>query len=149
MVRLVKTVSVNQDFQALVALLDQRLLVTDGHEFSFFAQYNKTNTIKNVIVAYYNDVPAGCGAFKKFTENTVEIKRMFVKEEFRGKGISKTILSALEDWAKELSYTESVLETGAMLDVAIQLYKKSGYEIIPNYAQYMGVESSVCMKKTL
>lgn len=149
MIRLVQTISDNKDFQDLVSLLDQGLLVTDGHEFSFFAQYNKTDRIKNVIVAYFNDIPVGCGAFKEFAPRTVEIKRMFVKEEFRGKGISKTILKALETWAKELEYEQAVLETGIMLDAAIQLYKKAGYEVTPNYAQYIGVESSVCMKKTL
>jgi len=74
---------------------------------------------------------------------------MFVLPEYRGKGIAISILEGLEKWAKELGFTETVLETGANQPAAINLYKKYGYEIIPNYGQYIGKEASSCMKKAL
>ena len=74
---------------------------------------------------------------------------MFVKPEARGKGIASKILEALESWSKDLNYQASQLETSEKLKNAIALYHKFGYKNIPNYGQYIGVESSVCMKKIL
>ncbi len=148
-ITLIRTTSDNIDFQFLVALLDQDLRIRDGDEHAFYAQFNKIDTIKNVIVGYYNHTPIACGAFKKYDEERVEIKRMFVQPNFRGKGIAATILSALESWANELNYEHCVLETGKKQPEAIALYQKSGYQIIPNYGQYEHVENSVCMRKSL
>lgn len=145
---LLRTNSNHEDFQKLTALFDEFLIDIDGDEKDFFAQFNQIY-IDNVIVCYENDVAVGCGAFKKSDTQVAEIKRMFVTIEHRGKGIAFKILSELEVWAQELNHTSCILETSFKLDHAIALYKKSGYEFIPNYEPYIGVESSVCMKKVL
>ena len=149
MIKLNRTNSSDNDFLSLVKLLDADLAAKDGAEHSFYAQYNKVDTIKNVLVAYVDNVAVACGAFKPFDETTVEIKRMFVKEEYRGKGISKLVLAELEIWAAELGYQNCVLETGKKQVEAIHLYGRSGYTIIPNYGQYVNIENSICMKKSL
>ena len=59
------------------------------------------------------------------------------------------MLQELEIWAKELSFDECILETGFKQPEAIAFYKKSGYQVIPNYGQYVGVENSVCMIKVI
>jgi putative acetyltransferase len=141
--------SQNADFQSLVSLLDKDLSVRDGDDHSFYAQFNKIDKINEVIVAYENTLPIGCGAIKKYDEETAEVKRMFVMPEHRGKGIAAKILSALEEWASELGYQYCILETGQKQPEAIALYKKSGYQLIPNYGQYAGVENSICMMKKL
>jgi GNAT superfamily N-acetyltransferase len=146
MVSLLRTNSNHQDFQKLTALFDEYLIDIDGDEKDFFAQYNQIY-IDNVIICYKNDVAVGCGAFKKSDMQVAEIKRMFVPVEHRGKGIALKILSELEVWARELNHTSCILETSVKLENAIALYKKSGFEFIPNYEPYIGVESSVCMKK--
>lgn len=74
---------------------------------------------------------------------------MFVLPEQRGKGITVAILNELEVWAKAADYESCLLETAIKLKPAIALYKKQGYEITKNYGQYIGVESSVCMKKII
>lgn len=146
MLSLLRTTSHHSDFQKLTALFDEYLIDIDGDEKDFFAQYNQIY-IDNVIICYENDVPVGCGAFKKSDTQVAEIKRMFVPIEHRGKGVAIKILSELEIWAKELNHTSCILETSFKLENAIALYKKSGFEITDNYGQYIGVESSVCMKK--
>ena len=73
---------------------------------------------------------------------------MFVKPEFRGKGYASKILIELENWAKDLGYLSTILETGKKQTEAIQLYSKT-YEIIPNYDQYIGIVNSVCFKKNI
>ena len=144
-----RTTSENTDFQKLVFLLDEVLRSKDGEDHNFYAQHNTIDKIKHVVVIYQDTVAIGCGAFKEFNSNTVEIKRMFVHPDFTGKGIASTVLGALELWAGELNYTSCVLETGKNNPNAIALYRKSGYEIIPNYDQYENIETSVCLKKHL
>ncbi len=147
MFKLKRTDSDDQDFRDLVLLLDADLKIRDGEEHSFYAQFNKVDTIRNVVIYYGNDIAIGCGAFKGFDNKTVEIKRMFVHPDYRAKGIGGIILKELEVWAVENNYSQSILETGKKQPEAIRLYEKSGYRIIPNYGQYENVENSVCMKK--
>lgn len=149
MLKILRTDSENEDFGKLVRLLDADLAVRDGAEHAFYAQFNKIDSIKNAVVAYENGEPVGCGAFKKYDSETVEIKRMFVRPADRGRGLGVEILTELENWAKESGYKFAVLETGKKQPEAIRLYQKSGYELIPNYGQYAGVKNSVCMKKRL
>lgn len=147
--QLIRTDNTNSDFIALVKHLDEDLAVSDGDEHAFYDQYNKIDAIKHTIVAYIDKTPVGCGAIKEYDPNTMEVKRMFTKDEHRGKGIASTILAELEKWAKELEYHRCILETGLKQPAAIRLYKKIGYEIISNYGQYKGVVNSVCFEKVL
>ena len=143
---LIRTNSQNLDFQKLSTLFDEYLVDIDGDEKDFFAQYNQIY-LDNVIICYENLIPIGCGAFKKHNDNKIEIKRMFVHPDHRGKAIASKILSKLEAWAIELNNVECILETSNKLQNAIALYKKYGYEITEQYGQYVGIESSICMKK--
>ncbi len=147
MITLKRTTSDDLDFQYLVRLLDQDLKIRDGAEHDFYAQFNKIDTIKHAVVAFIENTPVGSGAFKAYDTATVEIKRMFVLPEFRGRGIAASILTELETWAASLQYKSCVLETGKKQPEAIALYQKMGYTITANYGQYENVENSVCMKK--
>ncbi|HUH33739.1 MAG TPA: GNAT family N-acetyltransferase [Daejeonella sp.] len=149
MIRICRSNSDNLDFRALVVLLDQYLSEVDGEEHSFYAQYNKLDKIQQVIVAYSDDIPVGCGAIKQYTVVTAEVKRMFVHPDYRRQGIAKLILTELEHWANESGYLACVLETGKKQSEAISLYQRMGYLVISNYGQYAGVDNSVCMKKQL
>lgn len=154
MIQLIKTDASNKDFQKLVSELDHGLKAVDGDLHDFYHQYNGISTIKYAIVAYQNSLSrllgeeaVACGAIKKYDDNTMEIKRMYVLPSARKQGIAIMILSALENWAKDLGYNRCILETGKMQVEALNLYTKCGYQIIPNYGQYEGVENSVCFEK--
>lgn len=147
MLTFLRTDSGNQDFILLVRLLDIDLKIRDGDDHAFYAQFNKIDQIKQVIVAYADGFAVGCGAIKFYAAGTGEIKRMFVRPEFRGQGIAGKLLKELESWARDLGYDQLILETGKAQPEAIGLYAKSGYTLIPNYGQYESVENSVCMKK--
>lgn len=146
---LIRTTSQNKDFLNLIQLLDKTLQIVDGDNHPFFAQFNTVENIKNVVVCYENDIAVGCGAFKEYSPNTIEIKRMFVHADYRKKGNAKQILQELEQWAIELNYELSILETGIKLQNAINLYKNAGYTQTAKYEPYINVETSVCMKKIL
>lgn len=149
MIALFRTTSDHMDFQKMVVQLDTYLRFIDGDDHAFYAQFNKSNLLKNALIAYENSFPVGIGAYKEVDSETIEIKRMFTIPEHRGKGIAKAVLTELENWAIEEKYSIAILETGAELKVAISLYQKRGYQVIENYGQYIGIENSICMKKYL
>ena len=149
MITIKRTNSNDDDFQHLVNDLDGELANRNGETNAFFVQYNKIDQIKNVVIAFNDNIPVGCGAMKAYDDKTMEIKRMFVQFEMRGKGVAVAVLQDLEKWAKELGYDKCVLETGDKMPEAISLYKKSNYKVIPNYGQYQNIESSICFEKEL
>ena len=102
-----------------------------------------------MVVVYEDNDAVGCGAIKKYSPNTMEIKRMYTLPEKRGKGVASKVLRELEAWASELSYKTCILETGKRQPEALGLYKKNGYTTIPNYGQYAEIENSVCSEKHL
>ncbi|MEJ8597574.1 GNAT family N-acetyltransferase [Riemerella anatipestifer] len=149
MYRIKRTNSNDLDFQKLVVELDKDLKIRDGEGHSFFAQFNKISLIKYVVVVYENETAVGCGAIKEYEKDTMEIKRMFVSPDFRGKGIASIVLNELEVWAKELGGNRCILETGIKQPEAIRLYQKNDYKIIQNYGQYADIEDSICFEKTI
>jgi len=145
-----RTNSSDPDFQQLVQRLNQYLLEQYGGLQDFYSQFNKIDNIQHVLVVYVDQSPAGCGCFKPFDAGSVEVKRMFVADEHRGKGLGSAVLNGLEEWAAELGYKRMVLEMGNRQPEAAILYPKAGYRIIPNYGQYIGMEeTSICMEKGL
>lgn len=149
MIVLKRTNSDHKDFQKLIEKLDKDLAIRDGKDHSFYAQFNKIDMIKHVVIAYDYDIPVGCGAIKEYSDNTMEVKRMFVSPERRGQGVASLVLKELELWTKELNFKKCILETGKKQPEAIKLYTKNQYQIIPNYGQYKDVENSVCFEKEL
>ena len=144
-----RTNSDNTDFQQLIKKLDNELWNELKEDQATYDQYNKVPGLDTVIVIYENERPVAIGCFKKYNDDTVEIKRMFVEKEQRGKGFSKLVLEELERWAEESGFRYTILETSVHFKAARSLYTKAGYTTIENYDQYKGLDESVCMKKEL
>lgn len=142
-----RTDSENPDFIYLVKHLDADLAERDGSEHAFYAQFNKIDKIRCVVLVYEEEKPIGCGAIKEYQPGIMEVKRMYTLPGHRGKGIASRVLNELERWSAELGYATCILETGKKQPEAIALYKKNGYQIIPNYGQYAEIEDSICFEK--
>jgi putative acetyltransferase len=149
MTSICRTNSNNPDFKALVSELDAELQDRYQERQTIYDQYNKVPDLATVVVAYDNNIPIGCGCFRPFDDGAAEIKRMFVASIKRGTGIAAFILTELENWARELGYLEMVLETGTQQHEATRFYQREGYAIIENYGQYIGMETSICMRKNI
>ena len=148
-VALHRTDSNDRDFQYLIVLMDNDLRQRYGQVQTIYDDLNQVGDIDTVLIAYNDQKPIGCGCFRKFSDNTIEVKRMFVEPAYRGQGVATQILSGLETWAKENGFTRAILETGRKQPEAIHLYERSGYAITINYGPYAGMENSVCMRKKL
>ena len=149
MIELKRTTSENEGFRLLISYLDKELRSNYNTLQNVYDQFNKIENNQNVVIAYNDEIPVGCGCFKKFDDHSVEIKRMFVKPGYRGQKIGASMLNELEKWAKELNNTSTVLETGPKQLEAIRLYQKSGYIVVENYGPYKDLPDSLCMKKVL
>ena len=147
MSKIVRTDAKNSDFLRLISELDAYLRITDGDDHEFYNQFNTLEKIKNVVIAYQDAKPIGCGAFRAIDTNAVEIKRMFVKKKYRGTKTASSILQALEGWASEEGFKKCILETGDRQVEAINFYIKSGYIKIANYGQYAQMDNSNCFEK--
>lgn len=111
--------------------------------------YNQLDNIHDVIVAYDNDIPIGCASFKKYDDECTEVKRVFIRQEYRSRGISNKLMELIENAAKEQGRRYLILESGEHFVTAMALYRKIGYKVITNYGQYKDMPDSVCMKKKL
>jgi len=138
------------DFINLCNELDDYFNAMNGKEKqNGYNQYNTLNDIVDIWVAYEGNTPVGCAAFKLYEDKTAEVKRVFVKPVYRGKGIAKALMRALEEKAWEKGYKFLLLETGKRFKEAVGLYQSMGYVVIENYGQYKGLPESVCMMKNL
>ena len=149
MIETIRTNSSNPDFVNLVQKLDMELAEIDGDEHPFYAQFNKIDMIKYVVLVYENDIPMACGAIKEISPGTIEVKRMYTAPLGRGKGFATEVISELQKWGAEMSYKKCVLETGTRQPDAVALYQKNGFSLIANYGQYNGIENSLCFGKEL
>ncbi|MBJ6632997.1 GNAT family N-acetyltransferase [Streptomyces sp. I5] len=82
-------------------------------------------------------------------DGDAELKRMYVVEEMRGRGLARRILAALEEDARAAGRVRMVLETGTKQPEAIALYTSSGYEPCEKFGYYRFHEDSRCYAKTL
>ncbi|MDP3208163.1 MAG: GNAT family N-acetyltransferase [Rhodoglobus sp.] len=82
-------------------------------------------------------------------DGSAEIKRLFIEDRARGRGLARELIAAVEQFARDNGATVIRLETGPRSDAALALYRSSGYRDIPLFGQYIGSASSVCMEKVL
>ncbi len=151
MLKCVYTDGRNQDFSELCRLLDNNLdeLVGGFEQRKNYVQYNTLENIHDVVLFYDDDLPCACASFKHYEEGIAEMKRVFVRQEYRGQGVSKELIQALEAIAREKGYRSMILETGKPLIAATKLYLRMGYKVIDNYGQYKNMTESICMSKEL
>ena len=148
-IEVLRTDSGNSDFIRLIRLLDADLVERYGVLQKQFDAHNSVEHIRDVVVVYRDGVPVACGAFKEYDSSAIELKRIFVKKEYRNQGLARLLVTALEATAREKGYRRAMLETGNRQPEAVGLYTALGYEKTLNYGPYIGNSYSICMKKEL
>lgn len=136
-------------FEELVRGLDADLQARYGEVQALYSPHNKVAEIETAVLAIEDGRAVGCGCFKLHAHQTIELKRMYVIPEARGRRIAAQIVAALEAWARELGHTTAVLETGNLQHEAVALYTRCGYERTPCFPPYDQLPASICMKKSL
>lgn len=101
------------------------------------------------LVAHADGAPVACGAVRELERDIGEVKRMFVRDEWRRRGVARQLLAALESKARDIGYTTLRIETGALQPEAITLYRSAGYTDIAPYGGYADNPVSMCFEKRL
>jgi putative acetyltransferase len=102
-----------------------------------------------VFVARDGDSVLGMAALVERGDGTAELKRMFVPELARGRGIAADLLRSVESHGERAGISLIQLETGPLQHAAIRLYERAGYLLIPNFGKYTGDPNSVCYEKAI
>jgi GNAT superfamily N-acetyltransferase len=98
--------------------------------------------------AYDGDELVGHAALRPF-EDALEVKRVFVRADHRGQGISKQLMLELEAIARERGAASLILQTGNRQTEAIALYERIGYLPIDRFGAYAPIPFFLCFGKTL
>jgi GNAT superfamily N-acetyltransferase len=101
------------------------------------------------LVGYLDGQPVSCGGWRAHEDGTVELKRMYVRSEARGRGLARAVLAELELTAKRAGHRRVILETGRGQPEAIALYRSAGYTDVPEFGYYAGWPLSVHLGKDL
>lgn len=148
-IKLIQVTPQDEDLHMLITKLDKYLLEQYPVEEVFVVDFTDVAKVNDMvfIVAYLDHIPVGCGAIRQLDERSTELKRFFVDEPYRNRGIAKMILEELESRAKALHFKTIKLEAGEEQPEAICFYKKNGYLLIEKFGEYVNSESSVCYEK--
>lgn len=107
------------------------------------------------VMAYLDEVPTAMGGWRWFAgslpdvEAAVEVKRMYVRAAYRGRGLARAVLARLEQSARAAGARWVVLETGTEQPEAIALYASSGYSAVPPFGHYADEPLSIHLGKPL
>ncbi|RKI83041.1 GNAT family N-acetyltransferase [bacterium 1xD42-87] len=147
----VRTDGKNEDFIENCRLLDMDLDRRVGRQIKRekYQKFNQLDEIREAIVVYDHGRAVGGGAIRRYDDENIELKRVFVHNEYQGQGIGSRLVSLLIEWAAELGYRRMILETGELLAESCAVYKKLGFAVIPNYGPYADMPESLCMAKTI
>lgn len=114
-----------------------------------FIPYNISEAISDVLIAEAEGKAVGCGGLKMYSKNAIEIKRLWVEPEYRGKHIATELMERLEERAEKEGCTRLILQTRPQMEEAVGLYKKRGYKLIDNYPPYDKLEGAICFEKRI
>ena len=140
------------DARRLVAGLDAHLAGRYAPEHRFGPHLKAEHVAPGIgtfVIARLDGKAVGCGALRRRDPTTVEVKRMYVDPEIRGRGVAREILDYLESVARTMEAERLVLETGIYQEEAIGLYRAAGFTTIECFDEYAGTPTSVCFEKPL
>jgi len=101
------------------------------------------------LVALVDGTPVGCIGVRRHDEWSAEVKRMFVRRPFRGRGLARALLAAAEEFAAGAGYRRLVLSTGSRQPEALALYASAGYSPVPAFGDYAAYRGNRSLGKDL
>lgn len=137
----------DERFLNLVEELDQGYYERIGDDLEKYKEYNEFKNPHFVILLLDSEKPIACASYRVCEKDSVEFKRVYVKKDYRKKGIAYDLMKKLEKKVIDENFKHSYIVTGKNNFAAISLYKKLNYKQIPKFGQFKDDEAVVCMKK--
>ncbi len=131
------------DVLALFSQYDDFMLEFLGEDRRCYARYSLGEGIEAVWAAYQGGFPVGCVAYRKKADGVGEVKRLFIREGHRGRGISKKLLLAVERYAQRQGCHTLFLDTRATLKPAVSLYGSIGFRVVFQEGLYIQMEKII------
>ena len=131
------------DVLELFSLYDDFMLGFLGEDSCFYTRYNGGEGLEAVWCAYLDSFPVGCIAYRKKGERAGEVKRLFVREGYRGQKISRMLLEAVERRARGQGCHTLFLDTRATLEPAASLYSSMGFRVVFQDGLYIQMEKPI------
>ncbi len=138
----------SSDAELAALLLAQQQELSEAHGGADDVVYVPHDNAAYLVVVVQGRAVA-CGAWQPLEPGVAELKRMYVRPAYRGQGIARQLVVALEEEALADDRPVLRLETGTYLPAAIALYRSAGYTPIPVFGEYVGNPYSVCFEKFL
>lgn len=137
------------DFRMLAALLDEYYFTLVGDIQLKYAEPNRPENMSALAVVYEGEFPIACGAWKAVDDQTAEIKRIFVRPQYRRRGVATALIRALEEHAAASGHRKLILETAVDTTGSHQLYLSLGYQLRDYYGSPAGAENCLCFHKEI
>ncbi len=145
-----ETILTNEKDEGFIELcneLNNEYLSKLGDVALNYQEYNNLDDPHVVMLVQNWNKPIACASYRIFDENSIEIRRVYVKRRYRNKRIAYKLVKALEKLAIENNFKYSYIETGKDNIPAIRLYEKLGYGKIDNFGFFKDGDLCICMKK--
>lgn len=139
-------VSMNISDKSVLSLFsehDDYMIDFLGDDKWCYTRYSENENIENVWVVYSDNFPIGCIAYRKKADGVGEVKRLYIRNEYRGKGISKALLKTVECYAKKQGCNTLFLDTRITLEPAVSIYHSFGFNIVFQQGLYIQMEKKI------
>lgn len=137
----------DERFLKLVCELDRGYYERIGDELSKYDSYNEFKDPHTVMLALDDGTAVACASYRAFDDDSVEFKRVYVKKEYRKRGIAYSLITKLEKLAVKEEYGYSYIVTGKNNEPAVRLYEKLNYTLTEKFGQFRDDDAVICMKK--
>lgn len=141
--RIVSMNITDQDVLQLFSEHDDYMIDFLGDDRWCYTRYSENENIESVWIAYSDNSAMGCVAYRKKSDGIGEIKRLFIRSEFRKKGISKKLLDTVESYAKKQGCYTLFLDTRITLEPAVSIYRNFGFSIVFQQGLYIQMEKKL------
>lgn len=143
-IQIVEAYTYKEEIKALFSEYTQMLIEGESNFKNYLALQNYNHETENLeekyglpygrlYLALFDENVAGCIALRKLDEENCEMKRLYVKPEYRGKNIGGFLVKHIIEEARIIGYKHILLDTLPFLETAIYLYKRLGFYEIESY----------------
>ncbi len=158
-IKIVSAYEQSEKVRILFAEYTEMLIANDESFKNYLAIQNYDEEIQHLeakygmpegrlYLLYYDEELAGCIGLRKMDHQNCEMKRLYIRPEFRGRKLGNLLVEKVIEDAREIGYSYMLLDTFSYLQRAIQLYKKFGFYEIERYNDNP-MDASIYMKLDL
>lgn len=122
---------------------DEYMMGFLGEHRKYYTPYSSAEHIGRAWIVYVDGRPAGCAAYRERGGGTGELKRVFIRPGYRGRGISKELVKTVEDYARGQGCHTLALDTNSVLEPAVTLYRHAGYRVVFREGEYIRMEKEI------